>query len=183
MFKITCVRAGKWLFILGIMAVTLSACGRGRKKYLDTIMPLVERNDMIDSQVAKLPRINAYKDPDYLTKLDGYIATKKALLNQMEAEEPPFLMATTHSRLLIAMKNGIRYLESEREKFTIAAQKMEQTAPLQGSIHGSMEEDIIKQYQSQTAAYQANMKEQLMKQQYEKLYGEVKDELERASKM
>jgi hypothetical protein len=42
--------------------------------------------------------------------------------------------------------------------------------------------DIIREYHSQAAAYQADMKEQLMKQQYEKLYYEVKDELERAKK-
>ena len=96
--------------------------------------------------------------------------------------EPPFLMAGTHARLIQAMKNGIRFLQSEREKFTIAAAKMAKQYPMQNRIRGTEEDEIIRQYQSQTAAYQADMKEQLMKKQYKRLYDEVKDELERASR-
>ena len=177
-----CIRAGKWFLILAIAAMLLSACGGGRKKYLDTVLSLVEQNDRIDSKVAKLPKTNAYKDPDYLEKSDSYIGSKQALLGQLEIMEPPFLMAGTHARLIQAMKNGIRFLQSEREKFTIAAEKMAKQYPMQNYIKGTEEDEIIRQYQSQTAAYQADMKEQLMKKQYERLYDEVKDELERASR-
>jgi hypothetical protein len=141
-------------------------------------MPLVEQNDTIDVRAARLPRVNAFKHPDYLPKLDGYIASKQGLLNQMRAMEPPFLMATTHARLLQAMENGIRYLQSEREKFIVAAERIAQLPPSEGT----MEEDLIREYQSQSAAYLVDMREQLMKQQYEKLYDEVKGELERAKK-
>ena len=105
-------------------------------------------------------------------------ASKQALLSQMESVEPPFMMSTTHPKLLQARKNGIRYLQSEREKFIIAAEKMKQA--LAPKVRDECE--IIREYQSQTAAYHANIKEQLMKQQYRKLYDEVKGELERAAK-
>lgn len=176
------VRVGRWLFVLAIAVMLAPACGGGRKKYLDTVLSLVEQNDRIDAKIAKLPKTNAYKDPDYLEKIDSSIGSKQALLGQLEIMEPPFLMAGTHARLIQAMKNGIRFLQSEREKFTIAAEKMAKQYPMQNQIRGTEEDDIIRQYQSQTAAYQADMKEQLMKKQYERLYGEVKDELERASK-
>jgi hypothetical protein len=107
---------------------------------------------------------------------------KQAILNQMQLVEPPFMMATTHNKLLIAMSNGIRYLQSEREKFIIAAEKMANAPQKQGGVRGFDEDDIIRQYYSQTAAYQADVREQLMKQQYEKLYDEVKGELGRAEK-
>ncbi len=168
-------------FFLLALALALPACGSGRKKYLAQITPLLEQNDSVDAQVAKLAKVNAFEDPDYLSKLDGYIASKQSLLNQMEAMEPPFLMATVHAKLVQAMKNGIRYLQSEREKFIIAEQKMSQMpAPQPGP--GSEEMEIIRQYDSQSAAYQATMREELMKQQYEKLYEEAKDELERAKR-
>ena len=47
---------------------------------------------------------------------------------------------------------------------------------------GREEFEIIREYQSQTAAYQTSMKEQMMKKQYDKLYWEVKDELKRGAK-
>ncbi len=173
-------RSGMW--IVGLVALSLlpSACGSGRKKYLQQVMPYVEKNDEIDSRVAKLPKVNAYKDPDYLQKLDSYITAKQTLLNQLQFVEPPFIMATTHNKLQIAMRNGIRYLQSEREKFLIAAEKMAKAPQPGASARGREEDDVIKQYYSQTAAYQADVKEQLMKQQYERLYEEVKDELRRA---
>jgi hypothetical protein len=181
MSRLFFAKHGKLLLVLLVSATLLPACGSGRKKYLAQIMPLVEQNDQIDAEVAKLPKVNAFEDPDYLRKLDGYIGSKQAILNRMEAMEPPFLMATVHAKLVQAMKDGIRYLQSEREKFTIAEQKMSQMpAPSPGQ--GSEEMEIIRQYESQSAAYQANMREQLMKQQYEKLYDDVKDELERAKK-
>ncbi len=89
-------------------------------------------------------------------------------------------MGTTHNKLEIALNNGIRYLRSEREKFVIAAEKMRKTVPK--APRGREEFEIIKEYQSQTAAYQANMKEQMMKKQYDRLYGDAKDELKRAAK-
>lgn len=176
------IRAGKWLLVLAMALALVPACGGGKKKYLDTVLPLVEQNDRIDAKVAKLPKVNAYKDPDYLQKIDGYIGSKQAILGQLEIMEPPLLIAGTHARLLQAMKNGIRYLQSEREKYAIAAAKMAKQFPMQSHIRGTEEDDIIRQYQSQTAAYQADMKEQLMKKQYERLYDQVKDELERASR-
>lgn len=163
------------------LALLLNACG-SREKYLDQVLPGVKKNDEVDSRVARLPKVNAYKDPKYLEKLDGYIAVKQAILKQMQLVEPPFLMATTHNKLLIAMRNGIRYLQSEREKFIIAAEKMAKASEGQRGVRGFDEDDIIKQYYSQTAAYQADVREQLMKQQYEKLYDEVKGELRRAEK-
>jgi len=175
------VRPRNVALILLALAMALPACGSGRKKYLAQITPLLEQNDSVDAQVAKLPKVNAFEDPDYLRKLDSYIASKQSLLNQMEGMEPPFLMATVHAKLVQAMKNGIRYLQSEREKFSIAEQKMSQMPTLSHGP-GSEEAEIIRQYESQSAAYQADMKEQLMKQQYDRLYEEAKDELERAKK-
>lgn len=171
-------RAGGWILVLTASALLATGCGSGRKKYLAQVMPLIEQNDAIDARVAQLPKVNAFKHPDYLPKLDGYIASKQDILNQLNAMEPPFLMATTHARLLQAMENGIRYLQSEREKFIVAAERMAQMPPSEGT----MEDELIREYQSQTSAYLVDMREQLMKQQYEKLYGEVKDELERAKK-
>jgi hypothetical protein len=176
-----CFRAARnrnLLLMFLIFLLLLPSCGSGRKKYLAEVMPLVEQNDAIDARVAQLPRVNAFQDPDYLTKLDSYIASKQAILNHFETMQPPFLMATTHAKLVQAMKNGVRYLQSEREKFMIAREKMSKLPPAQDSD----EFDVIREYQSQTAAYQADMMEQLMKQQYEKLYGEVREELERAGK-
>jgi hypothetical protein len=158
----------------------LAACGGPRRKYLEQVMPLVEKNDVVDSKVARLPKVNAFKYPDYLEKLDSYIAQKQALRAHMEIVEPPFLMATTHNRLLVAMNNGIRYLQAEREKFIVVAAKMQKMPAWQKGIHGSDEFDIIREYQSQTSAYQVDFREQMMKQQYEKLYGQVKTELARA---
>ncbi len=170
--------AGRWMLVLTASALLVAGCGSGRKKYLAQVMPLIEQNDAIDVRVAQLPRVNAFKDPDYLTKLDSYIASKQNLRNQMKAMEPPFLMKTIHVRLLQAMENGIRYLQSEREKFMVAEERIAQMPPSEGT----MEDELIREYQSQTSAYLVDMREQLMKQQYEKLYGEVKDELERAKK-
>jgi hypothetical protein len=133
---------------------------------------------MVDVRVAELPKLNTFKDPDYLMKLDSYIAAKQAMLTRIEAVEPPFMLSATHAKLVQAMKNGIRYLQSEREKFVIAQENMPKTPTT-----GPAEDEVIREYYSQTAAYQADMKEQLMKQQYERLYEEVKDELERARKL
>lgn len=179
MVRLGSYRLRRWIVVLAALAMLSPACGSKRKRYLGQIMPLIEMNDAVDAKVAKLPKINAYKDPNYLQKLDSYIAQKQVLLSEMEAVEPPFLMSSTHPKLLQAMQNGIRYLQSEREKFMIAARKMQQTPPSQ---HRYDELGIIKEYQSQTSAYQANMREQLMKQQYERLYYDVKDALERAQK-
>jgi hypothetical protein len=162
-----------------LIVVFAFGCGSKRKKYLEQVMPLVEQNDSIDARVAQFPKVNAFEDPQYLSKLEGYIASKQAILKELESIEPPFLLATMHAKLIQAMKNGIRYLQSEHEKFMIAAQKMAENPP---TTDEPQEMEIIREYQSQTAAYQADMKEQLMKQQYEKLYWEVKDELERAKK-
>jgi hypothetical protein len=172
--------AAKWVILLLMMLTFLPGCGRGRKKYIEQVMPIVEQNDAVDTRFSQLPRINAFQDPDYLQKLDGYISEKQVLLGQLEATQPPFLMATTHAKLVQTMKNGIRYFQSEREKFVIAAHKEAQMPP--PVPQGSEEMEIIREYQSQTAAYQADMREQLMKQQYEKLYDEVRGELERAKK-
>jgi len=174
-------RIGGLVIMLAVVAMFLNACG-GRKKYFDQIMLFVEKNDEIDARVAELPKVNAYKHPDYLKRLDSYITAKQTLLNQMQLVEPPFLLSSTHNKLLIAMRNGIRYLQSEREKFVIAAEKIASVPEWQGGQHGREEYDIIKQYYSQTSAYQADIKEQMMKKQYEKLYEEAKDELERARK-
>lgn len=165
--------------VVFLATILLVGCGGKKKRYLEQVTLLVERNDSIDARVAKLPKVNAFEDPDYLTKLDADIAQKQAILGELESMDPPFLLATTHAKLVQAMKNGIRYLQSEREKFVIAAQKMSKNPPRPDE---PPEMEIIREYQSQTAAYQANMKEQLMKQQYEKLYWEAKDELERAKK-
>lgn len=176
-------RTAKWMVCLAAVSMALAASGCSNRKYLDHVMPLVEKNDQVDARAAKLPKVNPFKHPDYLTKLDGYIATKQAIYAQLELIKPPFMMATTHNRLLVAMRNGIRYLQSEREKFVIAAEKIRTTPPaIDKWTQGSDEMEIIREYYSQTAAYQVNMKEQMMKQQYEKLYYEVKDELERASR-
>jgi hypothetical protein len=169
-----------WIACVVAAAILLCACGGGTKGYLKQVVPLVENNDAIDSRVAKLPKINAFKDPDYLEKLDGYIAQKQAIRAQIDTIEPPFMMATTHNQLLVAMNNGIRYLQSEREKFVIAARNMESAGAQ--ALRGTDEFEIIREYQSQTAAYTADVREQLMKQQYERLYYDVKDELERAGK-
>jgi hypothetical protein len=156
----------------------LPACGRGRKKYLQQVTSLIEQNDEIDAKFAGLPKVNPFADPNFLAKLDSYIASKNQLLNQVESMEAPFLLGTTHAKLVQAMKNGIRYFQSEREKFLIAAEKMSQMP----SLDGRDEFKIIQEYQAQTAAYQASMREQMMKQAYERLYYDVKDELERAAK-
>jgi len=174
------IRSAVWIAFVAMLSVSLSACGSKRKKYLAQVMPLVEMNDRIDSKVSKLPTINAYKYPDYLEKLDSYIATKQSIRGQMELVEAPFMQATVHNKLLIAMNNGIRYLQSEREKFVIAAEKMRKTVPM--APKGRLEYEIIREYHSQTAAYQANIKEQLMKKQYERLYWEAKDDLARIAK-
>lgn len=175
-------RAGKWTICLAAVSMALAASGCSNTKYLDQVMPLVEKNDQVDARVAKLPKVNAFKDPEYSTKIDGYIATKQAIYAQLEFIEPPFMMATTHNRLLVAMRNGIRYLQSEREKFIIAAEKIKTTPPAGRIVQGSNEMEIIREYYSQTSAYQVDMREQMMKQQYEKLYYQVKDELERAGR-
>lgn len=169
----------RWMFILFLTTLLASGCGKGRKKYLEQVTVIIEQNDAIDARVAQLPELDTFKDPDYLTKLDGYIASKQKLLNQLETIEPPLLVSTTHSKLIQAMKNGIRYLQSEREKFLLAAEKMSQ---IPAAPHERDEFEIIREYQSQTAAYQADIGEQLMKQQYWKLYDEVKEELERAKR-
>jgi hypothetical protein len=182
MTRIGFARAGRFFVALIALALLLSACGGKRKRYIDQITIFMTKNEEIDSRVAKLPRVNAYKYPDYLPKLDSYIAGKQTLLSQIELIEPPFLLSTTHNKLIIAMKNGIRYLQSEREKFIIAAEKIKSVPEWQGSAHGREEYDIIKQYYSQTSAYQADIKEQMMKQQYERLYDEVREELGRAAK-
>ena len=156
-------RVGRFVIALAALAMLLNACG-GRKKYFDQIMLYVEKNDEVDSRVAKLPKVNAYKYPDYLRKLDSYITAKQTLLNQMQLVEPPFLLSSTHNKLLIAMRNGIRYLQSEREKFVIAAEKIETVPEWQGSPQGREEYDVIKQYYSQTSAYQADVREQMRKQ-------------------
>lgn len=168
----------RWIFFLMVLALMLSSCGSQRKKYLSQVTPIVEQNDMLDARVAELPKVNAFKDSDYLMKLDSYIAAKKAMLTRIEALEPPFMLSATHTKLIQAMNNGIRYLQSEREKFVIAQEQMSKTP-----TSGRTEDEIIQEYYSQTAAYQADMKEQLMKQQYERLYEEVKDELERARRL
>ncbi|NQU08522.1 MAG: hypothetical protein HQ583_08170 [Candidatus Abyssubacteria bacterium] len=173
---------GKWMVCLAAVSMALAASGCSNRKYLDQVMPLVEKNDQVDTRVAKLPKVNPFKHPDYLTKIDGYIATKQAIYAQLELIEPPFMMATTHNRLLVAMRNGIRYLQSEREKFSIAAEKIKTVPPAGRIVQGSEEMEVIREYYSQTSAYQASMREQMMKQQYEKLYYQVKDELERASR-
>jgi hypothetical protein len=160
-------------------AAVMAGCGGKRKNYLNQVTLLVEQNDSVDARVERLPKVNAFKDPDYLSKLDGCIATKQTILRELEALKPPFLLATLHAKLIQAMKNGIRYLQSEREKFLIASQKMAKNPPPPDE---SPEMEIIREYQSQSAAYQADMREQLMKQQYEKLYYEAIDELERAKK-
>lgn len=175
-------RIAKWMVCLAVVSMAFAASGCSNRKYLDQVMPLVEKNDQVDARAAKLPKVNAFKDKIFLTKIDGYIATKQAIYAQLELMEPPFMMATTHNRLLVAMRNGIRYLQSEREKFIIAAEKIKTVPPAGKMVQGSEEMQVIREYYSQTAAYQVNMREQMMKQQYEKLYYEVKDELERASK-
>jgi hypothetical protein len=169
----------KWIVCLVALSLPLSGCG-AKERYLEQTMALIERNDQVDAKVAQLPKINAFKDPGYLRKLDGYITQKEMIRGQVLALEPPFLMKTTHNKLEIALNNGIRYLRSEREKFAIAAEKMRKTVPK--APRGREEYEIIKEYQSQTAAYQVDMKEQMMKKQYERLYWDVKDELERAAK-
>jgi len=170
--------AKRWILTLIITAMLLPACGGGRKKYLERVLPLIEQNDAIDAKFRELPKFNPLADPDFLSKLDSYIVSKRMLLNQIEATEAPMFLGTTHAKLVQAMKNGVRYLESEREKHMIALEKMSEMPDQDGRI----EFEIIQEYQSQTAAYQASMKEQMMKQQYEKLYYDVKDELERAQK-
>ena len=162
------------------LCVLFSACGGKRKAYFERVSALVEMNDQVDAKVAQLPTMNAFKDPDYLEKLDGHIASKEAIRGQMQLLEPPFTASSTHNKLLVAMNNGIRYLLSEREKFVLAAAKMERTIPK--APRGREEFEIIREYQSQTAAYQANLKEQMMKKQYDRLYWDAKDELERAKK-
>ncbi|RJP17228.1 MAG: hypothetical protein C4520_17145 [Candidatus Abyssobacteria bacterium SURF_5] len=169
----------KIALVLLITATLVSACGRQKKRYFAQVTPLLEQNEAVDGRVAKLPKINAFKDPDFLTKLDGYVSSKQKILTELETIKPPFLLSTTHAKLLQAMENGIRYLQSEREKFLIAAEKMSQNPASSGE---PIEMEIIREYQAQSAAYQADMKEQLMKQQYQKLYYEAKDELERAKK-
>ena len=164
--------------VLLLAALMITGCGK-KKRYLERAQILIEQNDTVDARVAQLPKINAYEDPDYLRKLDGYIATKQQIQRELETLEPTFLLSTTHAKLVQAMKNGIRYLQSEREKYLIAAEKISKNPPSAGD---SLEMDIIRDYQSQSAAYQADFKEQLMKQQYEKLYWDAKDELERAAK-
>ncbi|MBI5116911.1 hypothetical protein HZA56_10600 [Candidatus Poribacteria bacterium] len=173
--------AAKWVILLLMALTLLPGCGHGRKKYLEQVVPIVEQNDAVDARFSQLPRINAFQDPNYLPTLDSCIGEKQGLLGRLEIMQPPFLMATTHAKLIQAMKNGIRYLQSEREKFVIAARKMAQMPP--PVPQGSEEMEIVREYQSQTSAYQADMREQLMKQQYEKLYDEVRDELERAKKL
>ena len=174
-------RVATFVIALATLAMLLNSCG-GRKRYFDQMTSYVEKNDEIDSRVAKLPRVNAYKHPDYLQKLDSYIAAKQTILSQMQLVEPPFLLSSTHNKLLIAMRNGIRYLQSERQKFIIAAEKIKTVPEWQGSAQGREEYDVIKEYYSQSSAYQADFREEMMKQQYEKLYEEAKDELARARK-
>lgn len=169
---------GKCVACFVALSMLLSACG-AKRKYFEEVMMHVERNDQIDARVAKLPKMNAFKDPDYLRKLDGYIEQKEMIRAQVLIMEPPFLMKATHNKLEIALNNGIRYLYSEREKFVIAAEKIKRTTP---KTPGREEFEIIREYQSQTAAYQTSMKEQMMKKQYDKLYWEVKDELKRGAK-
>jgi hypothetical protein len=173
-------RVGKWIVCIVALSVLAPACGGKRKRYFEQVAILVEMNDKIDAKAAKLPKINAFKDPDYLEKLDGYIVQKENIRGKMEVLEPPFMLASTHKKLLIAMNNSIRYLYSEREKFIIAEEKMKKTVPK--APGGRDEFEIIKEYQSQTAAFQADAKEQLMKKQYDRLYWDAKDELERAKK-
>lgn len=182
MSHVSFTRPGTWVVSLVVLAMLSGACGSGRKKYLQQVLPCVEKNDQIDSRVAKLPKVNAYKDPNYIRKLDSYIAAKQTLLSQIQLVEPPFMMATMHNKLQIAMRNGIRYLQSEREKFIIAAEKMARAPKPGRGAHEREEDDIIRQYYSQTSAYQADVREQMMKQQYERLYEEVKDELRRAQR-
>ena len=180
MSRVNIFRIGRWIACAAAVLVLISACGGKRKRYFEQVTILVETNDNVDVQVAKLPTINAFKYPDYLQKLDGYIVQKENIRGKMHALEPPFLVASTHNKLLIAMNNGIRYLYSEREKFIIAEEKMKRTVPK--APRGREEFEIIKEYQSQTAAFQASAREQLMKKQYDRLYWEAKDELERAKK-
>ncbi len=167
------------LLIAAFAAASAAGCSGAKKKYLAQVTVLLEQNDAIDARVAQLPKVNAFKDPEYRNKLDGYIASKQNILRQLEAMEPPLLISTTHAKLVQAMKNGIRYLQSEREKFDIAAKKMAENPPREGE---PQEMEIIREYQSQSAAYQASMREQLMKQQYQNLYFEAKDEFEQAKK-
>jgi hypothetical protein len=171
---------GRWIAFVVAVSILVSACGGKRKRYFEQVTILIETNDKIDAKVAKLPKINAFRDPDYLEKLDSYIVQKENIRGTLQTLEPPFMLASTHNKLLIAMNNGIRYLYSEREKFIIADEKMKRTVPK--APRGREEYEIIKEYQSQTAAYQADAREQLMKKQYDRLYWEAKDELERAKK-
>jgi hypothetical protein len=173
-------RVGKWIACVAALSVLISACGGKRKRYFEQITILIEMNDKVDAKVAKLPKTNAFKDPDYLEKLDSYIVQKENIRGKIEVLEPPFMLASTHEKLRVAMNNGIRYLYSEREKFIIAEEKMKRTVPK--APRGREEFEIIKEYQSQTASYQADLKEQMMKRQYDRLYWDAKDELERAKK-
>jgi hypothetical protein len=176
-------RAGRWALMLIVLALLMGGCAGKRRRYVEQIMVYVEKNDEIDSRVAQLPKVNAYKDPDYLQKLDSYIKGKQVLMTQMESVEPPFLMSTTHNKLLIAMRNGIRYLQSERQKFLTAAKKMATMPKKRGSSQGREEFEIINEYYSQTSAYQADFREEMMKQQYERLYEQAKEELRRAQRI
>jgi hypothetical protein len=173
-------RVETWIIYIAAVSMLIPACGGKRKKYFEEVTILIEMNDKVDANVAKLPRINAFKDPDYLEKLDRYIVQKENIRGKMEVLEPPFMLESTHKKLLVAMNNGIRYLYSEREKFLIAEEKMKKTVPK--APREREEFEIIREYQSQTAAFEANAREQLMKRQYDRLYWDAKDELERAKK-
>ena len=156
-FRVT--RNTKLGLVVLCAALLLPGCGGKKKRYFEQVSVLIEQNDAIDARAAQLPKINAFKDPDYQPKLEGYIASKQNILRQLETLEPPFMISTTHAKLIQAMKNGIRYLQSEREKFLIAAQRMAESPKKPGE---PQEMEIIREYQSQAAAYQADMKEQLM---------------------
>lgn len=174
--RMTCARPGRGL--LGLLALLLAAgCGRAAA-FDDFARDICRRNDAVDAEARKLPRQDILADAAYLEKVDALVRDKMRLKAEVDAAQPPFSRSELRSKLSIALNNSIRYLRALRAQYEIARQEMDVVQD-QGpeNPHALGAEEAIQQVIGQRSILRVDPREVLMKQQYDKLYGEVRAEL------
>lgn len=161
----------------GVLLIALAACGGTE---FDTwARDVCARNDAVDQAArATLPRTDIADDPGYPEKIQGLLAQKQALKQEVDAYEPPFTRAPLQNKLSISLNNSMRYLRALEDQYHIAVARLAELESAGGLPPDPYDPDnVIRSLVSQQAVYQVDPREVLMKRQYEKLYTEVRVEL------
>ena len=162
-----------------LLAIVVAGCGR-IAAYDEWARNVCERNDAIDQRAKRiLPRKDILADVQFVEKVDELVAAKTQLKDEVDAHQPPFSRAALRSKMSVALNNSIRYLRSLKAQYQVGQKEMAAVKDhdaARGRLDATVD-DTIQELIGQRAAYRTDPREIMMKQQYDKLYAEVRAEL------